>query len=54
MFSKYFISTLVFIIVSLVFLFQGEIKEGFVQMNSQNTVKTSMTPGFMEKILKMV
>ena len=30
MFSKYFISTLVFIIVSLVVLFQGEIKEGFV------------------------
>ena len=29
MFSKYFISTLVFIIVSLVVLFQGEIKEGF-------------------------
>jgi len=33
MFSKYFISTLVFIIVSLVVLFQGEIKEGFVQMS---------------------
>jgi len=49
MFSKYFISTLVFIIVSLVFLFQGEIKEGFVQMNSQNTVKTSMTPGVYGK-----
>ena len=32
MFSNYFISTLVFIIVSLVVLFQGEIKEGFVQM----------------------
>lgn len=33
MFSKYFISTLVFIIVSLAVLFQGEIKEGYSSMS---------------------
>ena len=40
MFTKYFISTLVFIIVSLVLLFQGEIKEGFHHPN-HNTMGIS-------------
>ena len=42
MFSKYFISTLVFIIVSLVVLFQGEIKEGFSHVANQTNIETEL------------